>query len=253
VLEHLATKVIGKKLVITAETGSTNEDARTLIARGEKEGTVIIASTQTNGRGRLKRKWISPEGGLYLSVILKPYTNVSRMPLITFAISLAAARTIKGIAKIPVELKWPNDLYINEKKVGGVLCERYKGAVIVGLGINLNTNISIFPASLKRTLTSVRFERGEEIDNVKFLRILLEEFDQLYSDFLKKHDRSIIEEWTSLCTMIGREVEIETERSKIKGTVRTVGASGELIVKGIDGKINKVFSADAIKVRAHEK
>lgn len=252
-LDHLKTSVIGKKLVLTQETGSTNEDARTLIARGEKEGTVIIASTQTAGRGRLKRKWISPDGGIYLSIILRPYTNISRLPLITFAISLAAARTIKGLAKIPVGLKWPNDIYINDKKVGGVLCERYRGAIIVGLGINLNTNISLFPVSLKRTLTSVRFERGEEIDRAKFLKILLEEFDHLYSDFLKKHDKLIMDEWISLCNMIAKEVEIETEHANLVGVVRSVGQSGELIVKGIDGKISKVFSADVVKVRLHEK
>ncbi len=231
------------------EAGSTNDEAKRLIAAHESEGTVVIAASQTSGRGRLGRKWVSPIGGIYLSIILNPYINHSRLPIITLMAAVACARTLKGMTKLDVSVKWPNDIVISDKKAGGILCETFRNSVIVGIGINLNTNLSLFPVSLKKQVTSVKFELGASLEREDVIRILLEEMDRVYAEFLDKRDREIIDEWTGLCRMLGSEVTIETGRGKHEGYAEAVGSKGELILRGFDGKIRRIFSADAVKVR----
>jgi BirA family biotin operon repressor/biotin-[acetyl-CoA-carboxylase] ligase len=231
--------LIGQRRYLLTEVPSTNDEARRLVIAGEREGTVVIAASQTKGRGRQERKWISPKGGIYFSVILRPYLNSTKLHLITLMAAVACARTLKGLSKLDVSLKWPNDIMIDGKKVGGILCEAYKGAVIVGIGINLNTNLAIMPSALK--------------NQVKVINILLEELDVLYSRLLNKHEDEILAEWSGLCGMLGSEVEIETARSKIEGIAESIGDRGELRVRTFNGKIRKIFSADAVKVKIEGK
>jgi BirA family biotin operon repressor/biotin-[acetyl-CoA-carboxylase] ligase len=242
--------LIGQRRYLLTEVPSTNDEARRLVIAGEREGTVVIAASQTKGRGRQERKWISPKGGIYFSVILRPYLNSTKLHLITLMAAVACARTLKGLSKLDVSLKWPNDIMIDGKKVGGILCEAYKGAVIVGIGINLNTNLAIMPSALKKQVTSIKFESGSAFDKDKVINILLEELDVLYSRLLNKHEDEIL---SGLCGMLGSEVEIETARSKIEGIAESIGDRGELRVRTFNGKIRKIFSADAVKVKIEGK
>lgn len=251
-ISALKTKIIGKRILLVEEVGSTNDEAKKLAARGESEGTVVVASSQNRGRGRLDRRWISPPGGLYLSVILKPYISPSMRPLITLFTSVALLRTIKGLTKLPATLKWPNDAVIAGKKVGGILCEGVKNAVIVGIGINLNTNLGLFPKSLKKQVTSLKFECGAEVSRDKLLKILLEEFDKLYKVFLERRFGEIISEWSSSCSTLGSMVRVETAKGEIKGIAESLGNKGELRVRCSDGKIKKVISAEAVKLNEGE-
>jgi len=240
---------MGKKLVRLDEVGSTNDHAKRLVLeQGAGEGTAVVALSQTKGRGRLGRRWISPPGGIYLSLVLKPYKDLAKLPIITLLTALAAVRTIRGLTGLDAKVKWPNDIIIADRKAGGILCETCKGAVIAGIGINANVNIGVFPAALKEQITSLNFELGERIDAEKMIGIILEEFEKLYSDFLHHKYEEIISEWSALCDTLGANVKIETGHGDIKGIARSIGARGELIVKGPDGKIRKVYTADAVKV-----
>ena len=230
------------------EIDSTNEEARRLSSEGGSEGTVVIAGSQVKGRGRFRRRWVSPPGGIYLSIILKPYVNSSKLPLITYISSLAGIRTIRGLTKLGASLKWPNDIVISGKKAGGILCETVKRTIVAGIGINLNTNLSLFPKTLKKQVTSVRFELGAQIDQDKFIKILLEEFDKLYRSFLLRKYNEIITEWSGLCETLGREIKIETARGHVKGIAESIGSEGELNLRSSDGKIKKVHSGNVIKV-----
>ncbi len=241
--------MIGKKILVADEIDSTNDEARRLAGAKGSEGTVVIAYSQTKGRGRLGRRWVSPRGGIYLSIILRPYINTSRLPVITLMTAVACARTLRGLTGLDVSVKWPNDIIISSKKVGGILCETAGTAVIVGIGLNLNADLGIFPASLKKQVTSVKFESGVNIGRDKVIKILLEEFDGLYGQFLHRKDKDILNEWSSLCRMLGSKVEIETARRKLEGYAESVGGRGELILRTYDGKIRKVYSADAVKVQ----
>lgn len=250
--ENLKTKIVGKRILLLDEIGSTNDEARRLAAHGEREGTVVVALSQHKGRGRLGRRWVSPPGGIYLSVILKPYVSASRLQLITTFSSVAVVRTLKGLTKLDASVKWPNDVVISCKKVSGILSEAGKNFIIVGIGINLNTNISLFPKSLRKQVTSIKFELGSEVDRDKVLKILIEELDKLYRDFLGAKYGEIISEWIGFCQTMGNRVKIETSRGEISGIAESVGEKGELRVRCRDGKIKKVFSGDVIKVNIME-
>jgi BirA family biotin operon repressor/biotin-[acetyl-CoA-carboxylase] ligase len=247
-LDNLRTKIVGKRILFAEEIDSTNTEARRLAKLGEKEGTVVIAASQVKGRGRLGRRWISPPGGIYLSVILKPYISSSRLPIITLLSAVAVVRTIRGLTKLDTSVKWPNDIVIMGKKVGGILCEAAKNTIVVGIGINLNTSLSLFPSSLKKQVTSIKFELGASIDRDRVIKILLEEFDKLYRDFLHHRQEEIVSEWSSFCETLGMWVRIETAKGVVSGLAEKIGGRGELRVRGYDGKIIKVFSGDVIKV-----
>ena len=230
------------------EIDSTNDEARRLANLGEKEGTVVMAASQVKGKGRFDRRWISPPGGIYLSIILKPYISSSKLPILTLLSAVAVVRTIRGLTKLDASVKWPNDIEISGKKVGGILCEAVKNTIIIGIGVNLNVNLSLFPSSLKRQVTSVKFELGAVLNGDKVTKILLEEFDKLYRDFLHRKQDEIVSEWSSFCLTLGDKVSVETMEGTISGYAEKVGSRGELLVRGYDGKIKKVFSGDVIKV-----
>lgn len=247
-MNSLKTKIVGRRIIFVDEIDSTNDEARRLAKLGEKEGTVVIAASQLKGKGRLGRRWISPPGGIYLSIILKPYISPSKLPIITLLSAIAVVRTIRGLTKLDALVKWPNDIVIMGKKVGGILCEAVKNVIIVGIGINLNTNLSLFPSSLKKQMTSMKFELGTTFDRDKVIKILLEEFDKLYRDFLHHKQDEIVSEWSSFCHTLGSRVKIETTKGMVNGLAEKLGGRGELRVRGYDGKIKKVFSGDVIKV-----
>jgi len=247
-LKNLKTKIVGKKILFMEDIDSTNDEARRLANLGEKEGTVVVAASQVKGKGRFDRRWISPPGGIYLSIILKPYISSSKLPILTLLSAVAVVRTIRGLTKLDASVKWPNDIEISGKKVGGILCEAVKNTIIVGIGVNLNVNLSLFPSSLKRQVTSVKFELGVVLNGDKVTKILLEEFDKLYRDFLHRKQDEIVSEWSSFCRTLGDKVGVETTEGVISGFAEKVGSRGELLVRGYDGKIKKVFSGDVIKV-----
>ena len=247
-LNNIRTRIVGKKILFLEEVDSTNNEARRLAKLGEKEGTVVVAASQVKGKGRFDRRWISPTGGIYLSIILKPYVSQSKLPILTLLSAVAVVRTIRGLTKLDASVKWPNDIEISGKKVGGILCEAVKNTIIIGIGINLNTGLSIFPPSLRKQVTSVKFETGASLKRDKVIIILLEEFDKLYRDFLHRRQDEIVSEWSSFCRTLGDKVKIETTEGIISGYAERVGSRGELIVRGYDGKIKKVFSGDVIKV-----
>lgn len=247
-LNNLKTRIIGKRILFIEEINSTNDEARRLAKLGEKEGTVVVAAAQLKGKGRFNRRWISPMGGIYLSIILKPYISSSKLPILTILSAVAVVRTIRGLTKLDASVKWPNDIIMSGKKVGGILCEAVKNTVIVGIGINLNVNLSLFPPPLKKQVTSIKFELGANVGRDKVIKILLEEFDKLYRDFLHRRQDEIVSEWSSFCENLGNKVKIETIEGTISGFAEKVGSRGELIVRGYDGKIKKVFSGDVMKV-----
>lgn len=175
--------IIGKRVLHYKEVDSTNEEARRLVKRGEGEGLVVAADMQTEGRGKPGSKWFSPKGNIYLSAVVKPYKNPKDLSPITLLGALAARAAITRASKLPVTIKWPNDLRIHGKKVGGVLTERMpSGHLIIGIGINLNN----VPAEVKRAATSLRTLTGKRFEPAKIADSLISELDKEYCLFLKK-------------------------------------------------------------------
>ena len=241
-----------KKVVVFDETSSTNTKAKEIARTGE-EGALIIARTQTKGRGRFNRIWHSPEGGLYFSVILKPNISPDKISLLPLIAALAVSKTINLNYNLKAKIKWPNDVRINGKKVAGILLEseidgkevRY---VILGFGINLNIDVNQFPKELKNAVTSASQELGTEVDYQKFLEKLLSVLDGYYKMFLHKEIDILLKEWKELSDTLNRRVKIVISSEEITGTAHDIDKSGFLIVTTDSGDYKKIMSGDCIYI-----
>ena len=179
--------IIGKKKVHYSEIDSTNSEARRLIQKGEGEGLVVIADRQTAGRGKPGSNWFSPEGNFYLSAVVKPRKNPKDLAPITLLGALAGRSAIGKFADLLVVIKWPNDLLIKGKKVGGILVERLpSGHLIIGIGLNLNLTKKMLPDEIRCTATSLRIETGKSISIADFAVVIIKELDREYLAYLSK-------------------------------------------------------------------
>jgi BirA family biotin operon repressor/biotin-[acetyl-CoA-carboxylase] ligase len=173
--------IIGKKLVRLRKIGSTNDEARRLIKQGEGEGLVVIAAAQTKGKGKPGSRWHSPPGNLYFSAVVKPYKNQRKIALVTMIGALAGRAVLQSMTKAPVVIKWPNDLMLNGKKVGGILAERVpSGHLIIGIGLNLNTVPKL------STATSLRQVCGRRVRVARCAALLTAALDREYLAYLAK-------------------------------------------------------------------
>jgi len=236
--------IIGSKIFHYKRTTSTQDRAKELVRRGLPEGTVVIAEAQTRGKGRLGRRWISPKGGIWLSVILRPQIVPAEAPKITILGSLAVARAIREITGLEVRLKWPNDVLVRAapddefKKVCGVLTEMVAGAgkvrhIVTGLGINVNNRI---PRSLQDRAISLKEAMGVEIPGDRLLAKVLEEFDNRYLALRKKGIIPLLNEYKDMSAVLSREVKIECANRIIEGTALDIDECGALIIATQNGK-----------------
>ncbi len=248
----LKTSVIGKDIHYFKETESTNTIARE-IANTVGEGVVVIAESQTRGRGRLGRKWISPEGGIWLSIILKPRIQPLYAPRITLLAGVAVAKTIRSTG-LQARIKWPNDVLINEKKVCGILTEIEAEIdlidhCVVGIGIDANVDTESFPEEFRESSTSLKKELGHEINRVEFVQRLLEEFEALYLKFQNEGFPSILEEWRNMSATIGEWVKITTQTKTIYGEAIGVDNEGALILETGEGQLEKIVAGNCEHLR----
>lgn len=237
---ELETKVIGSRVYSYEEVGSTNDIAWEMALNGEPEGSVIFAETQTNGRGRLKRKWFSPHRhGLWFSLILRPSLTPNYAPIITAMSAVATAKAIVRFTGLSVWIKWPNDIYINNKKAGGILTElntELDTIKFVILGIGINVNIDEFPSGL--IATSLKIEGGRSYSRIELAREILRSLDYYYGlDW-----NVIIEEWKSLSLVSGRRVRV----GDIEGQALGIDEYGALMVRTDSGIVKYITSGDVI-------
>ena len=165
--KELNTKYIGKSLYVFDEVKSTNTVAKFLAINNVENGSVVISEKQTDAKGRSGKTWESPLGGIWLSIILQPHVDYSKLPLITLATGVAVAKAMEKIGIKSAEIKWPNDIIINNKKVCGILTEAVTQFntiknVIIGVGIDANVDITGFPEDLKEGTTTIKEELGRK-------------------------------------------------------------------------------------------
>ncbi|MEW6188515.1 MAG: biotin--[acetyl-CoA-carboxylase] ligase [Actinomycetota bacterium] len=248
----LSTKILGKEIHHFKEVGSTNDIAKDLAIRGAPEGTIVVAEGQTRGRGRLDRRWFSPPGGIWISLILRPSMSPADIPKITLMTSVAVAKAIGEVTGLRVEIKWPNDILLRGKKVAGILTEM--GAetdrlnfVVVGIGIN--ANVDIFPPDLEPHATSVRRVLGESVDRLKLLRCLLGRLERKYIRLQEGRFKGILNEWKELCATLDAQVKISTVDGEIQGKAIGVDEHGALILKLASGKTKTIYAGDVTILR----
>ena len=250
--KNLNTKYIGKDIYIFNEVMSTNTIAKFLSMNGVGNGAVVISEKQTKARGRSGKNWESPLGGVWLSIILNPNVNHSKIPLITLATGVAVENTLKRIGVKNAEIKWPNDILIHGKKVCGILTEAITSfntieSVIIGVGIDANISIENFPEELRENMTTLNDENGEKVDENLLIKLFLEEFEKISEQFINEEYETILKEWRKNSYTIGKIVEVHEPFSKpYDGYVLGISRDGSLVVEKIDGTLEKVISGECI-------
>ena len=251
---NLKTKFVGKEIEFYESVGSTNNIAYELAERGRPEGTAVIANEQTKGKGRLGRTWVSPEEkGIYLSCILRPDIMPGEVPKITLVAAVSVVKAIRKFASIEALIRWPNDILVSDRKVGGILTElkaemdRVNFAVL-GIGINVNTS----KKSLPKEGTSLKEESKASTDfsRVELVKTLLQTLEDEYVKFKETGFSAIRKELQSFSCTLGREISINSAANgSFKGKAVDIDESGALIVELADGSRKTFISGDVTLLR----
>ena len=225
------------------EIGSTMVVAKEL-AKKEVGEPIVIAESQTYGRGRLGREWLSPKGGIYFTLILKPRISPEYAPRINLMASVAVAKAIRKVLGLKAELKWPNDVLIAGRKVCGILAEMEAemdrvNFINLGIGINANTSISQY----EKTATSLKEELREEISRKQLLNSMLKEIAK-QQVLLTKND--LLDEWRRLSATLNKQVRIVAPGEEIMGRAIDIDTNGALVIKDKDGRLRRAIAGDCI-------
>ena len=236
------------------EIGSTNDRARELASLGADEGTLVIAEAQSAGRGRGDRVWHSPPGkGIYVSMLFRPRVSPEAGFGVLAAVSLGAAAAVETLAPgTGIAVKWPNDLFVGSRKLGGLLSEIGTSGglldwVVVGLGLNVNQAEGDFPEELRERATSVRLEEGCEIDRVRLLTLLVDRTAALYAAFREGGMEAVLPEWRRRSSVLGRQVRVETAGETYLGTAAAVEDNGALRVR-LEGGAEEVVHVGDVQL-----
>jgi BirA family biotin operon repressor/biotin-[acetyl-CoA-carboxylase] ligase len=251
-IQHgLKTKSLGRKVLYFDSLDSTMDMATKLAMQGCPEGTLVLAEAQSKGRGRMGRAWHSPKyKGLYFSLVLRPKISVDKAAVITLLCGVSIAEAVKEISGSDVQIKWPNDILIRNKKLGGILTEikaemDEAAFMIIGVGLNINND----KKSLITGATSLREEAGSSFKRVEVLRAILQRLEAHYLSFRHKGPAEIIEKWRRLALTIGRRVKVSSHSEHIEGEAFDVDLDGALLIRNDSGLTRKVIAGDVLHCR----
>ncbi len=251
----LSSETIGKKIFFYGSLDSTNKMAFELGRGGEPEGAVVIAETQTSGKGRLGRVWESPPGlNLYASIILRPNLAPYEAQGVTLLAAVAASEAVAAFVPSGPVVKWPNDVLIGSRKVAGILMEMDTeperiNFIVVGIGVNINVTNDLLPDFLKAAATSLRDNAGKEISRVEFARALFYSFEKWYKIYLTEGLPPVLRAWRGLFAFEGKAVRVTGLNGAIEGICMGVDSTGALLVRRPSGGVEKVLAGDVEMVR----
>lgn len=229
------------KILTFDSLGSTNEYGKTCALDG-MHSIVIHALTQTRGIGRFQRKWQSSKGGLYFSIVLKE-KDVSKLQYLTAISALSVVKSVQKFVK--ASIKWPNDIYVNDRKLCGILTETIiskENYVIAGIGMNVNQ--ARFPKQISKIATSLRIEAGRDFDIQHVMKMVLGHFGRYYKKYKKGLLDEILEEFTFYCSTMGKMVLARTFRGDISGRAVAIDSSLRLLVKPEKKRLVKITEGD---------
>jgi BirA family biotin operon repressor/biotin-[acetyl-CoA-carboxylase] ligase len=249
VTKRLDTRFIGRRLYYYRQVTTTMETARDLAKKGAGEGTVVIAGTQTAGRGRIGRIWLSPEGSLAMSVILKP--PIRNLPHLVMIASLAVVKAIKQVAGLESRIKWPNDVLIGGKKVCGILIENEVAEsrvnyADIGIGINVSFDPQDFP-EIADIATSLSHEARRQISSIELAAELLNEMEKLYLQ--AQSGAAVHREWLQNMETTGKRIKVDAGTVVEQGYAETVTESGNLILRRDDGSLVEIVAGDVTMIK----
>ncbi len=241
-----------RKIVYLDETTSTNDLAKQLSKKGEYFGTLIIAERQTAGRGRRTKRWFSIEGrGLYFTLIIE-VPVIQNLQLLTLAAGVAVAGAIEAVCGLNPGLKWPNDVYVNDKKLAGILTESISGGsgsmiVILGVGINVNHEPDDFTEDLSGTATSLKILTEKVVSREDILVEFLKRLTYVYQEIIEGKGAEVIKLWLEKALFIGKEVIVTRKNTTIRGEFVGLNEEGAMILKDRNQKLHQIWSADAVR------
>lgn len=246
----LKTKFLGQTIHYEESVESTQRIAHRLAYENVPEGTIVVAEEQISGRGRMDRKWYSPKyTGVWMSIILRPNIPLAKAPQLTLIAAVAVVQTIEGLTGLSPEIKWPNDILINGKKMTGILTELQAEAdrinsIIMGIGINVNQLLGDFPVELQSIATSIAIEKGSIHSRAAIIRSVLSNLEKLYLLYLEKGFYPIKLLWEGYAISIGKDIRARTLTNVIEGKALGITDDGVLRIEDKDGEIHLVYSAD---------
>lgn len=238
----------GERIVCYDETDSTNIQAKRLAEEGAVHGTLVVAEQQQAGKGRRGRSWESPKGsGIFMTLLLRPKVKPEDASMLTLVAAVAVAKAIRILYELPAEIKWPNDIVLNGRKICGILTEMSTeieviNYVVVGIGINVSNRK--FPEELALVATSLALESERKIHRAELIETVWEQFEYYYNIFVKKQDLSDIqEEYNEFLVSRDRQVNILDPKEPFTGVAKGITRRGELMVE-TEGEIRLVSSGE---------
>ena len=249
ILPTLETEYMGKEILCFRKVFSTNSIAKFLANHSADEGTVLISEIQTKARGRSGKKWEAPDGGVWMSLILRPNVPTARIGLITLATGVAIAKSIRSLG-VDARIKWPNDVLIHGKKISGVLTEvnatfNEIDWIVVGIGIDSNLKLEDFSEDIRIGTTTLTEELPTKVDENELIAIFLNEFEKVYELYKDGEIETILKDWRDLADTIGKYVNITQTGGKItQGYVVGINHEGSLIIERQDGTLEKIISGE---------
>jgi len=233
----LGSKVVGRRICYYPRIDSTNEQALRLAAADETEGTVVVAETQTAGRGRRGRRWLDEPGStLLFSVLLRPVCKASWLPVLSLGAAAACAESLASGYSLPVVIKWPNDLLIADRKVGGILLERRGDAVVVGIGLNVNGPSESLQVRVGTLLTTLESHYGAPLPREEVLVGILGKMDDTYQQFRSAGPAAVVGRYRRFESVLGQRVQISVGQEMICGMAMAVTDTGTLVVDTAKGR-----------------
>lgn len=246
----MTSQYFGKPIILLDKTISTQEDARQLAEEGASEGTLVISEEQTGGRGRMGKSFYSPQGkGIWMSLVLRPKQPLHLTQQLTLLTGVAVCRAIAKCTGVQTDIKWPNDILFQGKKVCGILLEsatedqrvRY---CIAGIGISANMKEADFPEELRSVATSIRMAGGTTVNRMELIQSIMEQMENLYELYNEQGFEPIASLWEALSGSVGREVHVQTIGDRFSGIATGLNEDGALLVRNQAGEQIPVYSGE---------
>lgn len=250
----LRTKIVGSTVITYDRTTSTMDIAKKIARTGFKNGTVIFSEEQTHGKGRSGHSWSCPRyKGLLFTLLLTHNIQHDHLCLLTGTMAISVTETIRETLKLPAEIKWPNDILIGGKKVGGILVELERGfkkqlIFLIGIGLNVNVTEKELPKQTRLPATSLTIENKGFVNRIQLAKALLQDIDKWYSILRDEHFRYIAERWKELCVTIGETLTIAECDTEYTGKVIDISNNGGLVLKLNNGQI-KIFRGEHATIK----
>jgi len=248
-LPRLKTQAFGRVYHYLPEVLSTNALARELAQRGSPEGTLVVAESQTGGRGRLGRSWVSPPGGIWLSLLLRPSQDPARAPLQTLLAAVALREALAAAEGLEAAIKWPNDLLIRGKKVAGILAEMGTGDgglnyLVAGVGINANFPANRLPEPLRGKAGTLQDLLGRPLERPRLLAAFLKTWEDCYHQAAREGYEDILKRWRRSSLTLGKRVSLDTGEGQVTGRALDIDERGGLVLETGRGRTRTFLAGE---------